>query len=139
LVDVRALVTGAIGGSVRVGWFESRFDPCREVRMMLNEIDEEVPEFRWICVCDQFGNRWALANGVRSAAVRQEDGYTMLADPTVIVRTGARRVDDTGFVELDLYLIGLVLTAFDRRSQQVAPTRDLADGAVLVVILASLV
>jgi len=63
----------------------------------------------------------------------------MLADPTVIVRTGARRVDDTGFVELDLYLMGLVLTAFDRRSQQVAPTRDLADGAVLVVILASLV
>jgi len=67
LVDVRALVTGAIGGSVRVGWFESRFDPCREVRMMLNEIDEEVRSSAGSAsaTSSETGGRWLMESGAR--------------------------------------------------------------------------
>jgi hypothetical protein len=122
-----------------VGCLESRFDPLCEVGPTLDEGDKQVPEFRWLCVGDQFGDRWPLANLVGIAAVRQEDGHTMLTDPTMIVRTGTHRVDDTGLIEFNLYLIGVVLTAFDCCFETVATTCDLADGTAVVVVLAPVI
>nr|WP_328765738.1 hypothetical protein [Halomicroarcula rubra] len=106
---------------------------------MLDEGNEQVSELLWLCVGDQFGDRWALADFVGIAAVRQEDGHAMLTDAAVIVRAGTHRVDDASLIEFDPYPIGLVLTAVDRCFETVATTCDLADGTVLVVLLSSVV
>jgi len=52
----------------------------------------------------------------------------VLANPTVIVRAGTRRVDNSSFVEVDLHLIGLVLAAFNRRSDRLTAPDEVDDG-----------
>ena len=134
-IDVGRAVASVIIRLFGPNCFEPGLNLLCQLRATLDEVDKNVTEILRVGVGDQLGDWRSLVDPVGITDVRQEDGDTVLANSTVIVRAGTRRVDDPGFVELDPHLVGLVLAALNRRLDRLTAPDEFDDGTLVVVVL----